>query len=313
MNTKGIVTGLIALLVVIAGCDKKEESGSKKDEPAAVKQESAASNMKKDWYLSVALYTFRDFTFAESAEKLKALGLHNIECWEAQIVSKENPAIKTTHLMNEQTMNEMKSLLTKNGLALRTYYIQEMGKTPEECRKSFEFAKAMGVEAIISEPTPEQLDMIEPLCKEYKIKMAIHNHAKPPADSKKAWVPRYWNPETVLEVCKGRSELIGSCADTGHWARSGLNPVEMLKKLQGRIICVHLKDLNEFGKYDAYDVPWGTGVCDAKGILAELARQNFKGVIAVEYERNWENLYTDVAKCIEYFDKTAAELGYERQ
>ena len=37
-----------------------------------------------------------------------------------------------------------------------------------------------------------------------------------------------------MKVCEGRSDRIGACADIGHWYRSGLVPVECLKKLQGR-------------------------------------------------------------------------------
>jgi sugar phosphate isomerase/epimerase len=41
----------------------------------------------------------------------------------------------------------------------------------------------------------------------------------------------------------GRGKRIGACCDTGHWVRSGLHPVECLKKLEGRILGFHLKDV----------------------------------------------------------------------
>ncbi len=74
-----------------------------------------------------------------------------------------------------------------------------------QCRKVFDFAKDMGIETIVSEPSEDAIGMIDKLCNEYKIKLAIHNHPKP---------SRYWNPDKVLEVCKGRSKMIGACADT---------------------------------------------------------------------------------------------------
>ena len=52
---------------------------------------------------------------------------------------------------------------------------------------------------------------------------------------------------SVLAAIKGRTPLMGACADVGHWMRSGLDPVECLKKLEGHIICLHFKDLNEMG------------------------------------------------------------------
>ena len=93
----------------------------------------------------------------------------------------------------------------------------------------------------------------------------------------------------------------------GHWVRSGLDPVECLKKLEGRVITLHFKDLNERGP-KAHDVPWGTGSSNAKGMLAELQRQNFKGAICVEYEHNWENSAPELAKSAEWFHATCEEL-----
>ncbi len=91
--------------------------------------------------------------------------------------------------------------------------------------------------------------------------------------------------------------------------RSGIDPLEAVKALEGRIISFHLKDLNEFGKRNAHDMPWGQGEADMDAILAELKRQSFKGVFSVEYEHNWDNSVPDIAECVKYFDKIAARLA----
>ncbi len=75
-----------------------------------------------------------------------------------------------------------------------------------------------------------------------------------------------------------------------------------------RVAGLHFKDLNEFGNRGAKDVPWGTGVSQARKILAELARQKFTGVFSVEWEHNWLNSMPDIAKCATFFERTAAEL-----
>jgi len=106
-----------------------------------------------------------------------------------------------------------------------------------------------------------------------------------------------WDPNYVLSVVKDRDARIGSCADVGHWVRSGLVPVDCLKILQGRIISSHLKDLNEKSP-DAHDMPYGTGVSDVPAVLEELKRQNFVGNISVEYEYHMENNLAEVAQCI---------------
>jgi sugar phosphate isomerase/epimerase len=143
------------------------------------------------------------------------------------------------------------------------------------------------------------LDLVEKLCQEYQIRVAIHNHPKP---------SRYWNPETVLAAVKGRSPLMGSCADIGHWMRSGLEPLECIRMLEGRVICLHFKDLNAKDP-EAHDVPWGTGAANSKGIMAELKRQKFHGAFCIEYEYHWENSLPEIAQCVQFFNATCVELA----
>jgi sugar phosphate isomerase/epimerase len=152
----------------------------------------------------------------------------------------------------------------------------------------------------VAEPQPEALDTIEKLCKEYSIKVAIHDHPKGQSI--------YWNPDYVLAAIKGRTPLMGACADVGHWIRSGLDPLECIKKLDGHIICLHFKDLNEMGP-DAHDVPWGTGVGKTKEIMAELKRQHFHGAFCVEYEYHWDNSSPEIAQCVKFFNQTCDELA----
>jgi len=96
---------------------------------------------------------------------------------------------------------------------------------------------------------------------------------------------------------KDRDPRIGSGADTGHWVRSGLTPIECLRILKGHIISSHLKDLHAKGP-GGHDVPFGTGVSDIPDVLDELKAQNFAGNISIEYEYNWDSSVPEVAQCI---------------
>ena len=131
--------------------------------------------------------------------------------------------------------------------------------------------------------------------KEYDIAVGYHNHPKREND------PKYqvWDPNYLAGFFKGRDSRIGAAADTGHWIRSSLKPVECLRILKGRIISAHLKDLDRVGM-GAHDVPYGEGVGDIKGCLDELKAQGFQGNIAIEYEYNWDNNVPDVMKCIDF-------------
>jgi sugar phosphate isomerase/epimerase len=154
----------------------------------------------------------------------------------------------------------------------------------------------MGIETLDGEPPVEAFDMLEKLCDEYQLNVAVHNHTKPSP---------YWKPETLWKLFQGRGKRIGACCDTGHWARSGLNPVETLQKLQGRILTFDLKDVDEKGVC----VPFGTGKGDIRGILKEIRRQRFRGVIGIEYDQRPANIEKDIAQCIAYFNHTAENMA----
>ncbi len=247
---------------------------------------------KLGWRLGCQAYSFNRFTFYEAVDKTAAVGLKCIEAYPGQRLSKEQPDVRFGPGMPASARKEAKAKLAEAGVQLVNFGVTGAN------RGTFEFAKDMGIETIVSEPSLDAFDELEKLCDEFEINLAVHNHPKP---------SRYWNPDTVLEVCKGRSQRIGACADTGHWPRSGLNPVEAVKKLQGRIVSFHFKDLDKYGK-GAHDVPWGTGVCDVEAILTELRRQGFQGVFSIEYEYHWDNSLPEIAQCVKYFDQVAAKL-----
>jgi len=255
--------------------------------------------MRDAWKLGMQAYSFNRFTFEEAVAKTKALGMRYIEAYPGQRLSKDKPNVKTDHNMSAADRLAMKQILRKAGIKLMNYGVVGLPNNEAGCRKVFDFAKEMGIETIVSEPPEDAFDVISKLCDEYEINVAIHNHPKP---------SHYWNPDTVLKVCQDRSERIGACADTGHWMRSGINPLEAVKKLKGRIISFHFKDLNKFGG-GAHDVIWGTGEGDAKAILAELKDQEFSGVFSIEYEHNWLNSMPEIAGCVSFFERTQSELG----
>ncbi len=246
------------------------------------------------WRLGMQAYTFNRFTFFEAVDKTASLGLDWIEAYPGQKLSAEYPDAKTDHNMSEEMQEVMKAKLRDAGVRLINYGVVGLSKDEAASRKVFEFAKAMRIRTIVSEPPEDAFDTIDKLCQEYEINVAIHNHPKP---------SRYWNPDAVLKVCEGRSERIGACADTGHWVRSGLDPLECLKKLKGRIISSHFKELE-----DGHDVPWGQGPGKAKALLEELHKQEYRGSFSIEYEHNWMNSVPEIRQCVAYFNKVAAEL-----
>jgi sugar phosphate isomerase/epimerase len=251
---------------------------------------------KLGWRLGCQAYTFNKFTFYEALEKTRSLGLHFVEMYPGQVVSRDDPEVHTDSSMSSEIRRAVKQRLADCDVKLVNYGVCGLPNNEDACRETFEFAKDMGIETIVSEPPLDAFDVIERLCEEYHINVAVHNHPEP---------SRYWNPNTVLEVCRGRSKRIGACADTGHWMRSGVDPLDAIRKLEGRIISFHFKDLNKYGREGAHDVPWGTGKADIPAILGEIHRQKLRAVFSIEYEHNWDRSLPEIAQCVKYFDAVA--------
>ena len=243
--------------------------------------------------LGCQAYTFKNFTAFEAVEKTAQAGGKTIEFYPNQKLSPDKPDLKLHHDASDETIATIKAHLAKHKIRAVNYGVVG-GKDAAEWRKIFEFAKKLELYAITTEDV-KNLDAIEKLVKEFDIKVAYHEHAKKPND------PTYkvWDPNFVLALVKDRDSRIGACADTGHWATSGLKPLDCIKILKGRIISLHLKERTAIGER-LPDAIYGTGVSDIKGILDELKRQNFSGHISIEYEANWDNSVPDVKKCIEF-------------
>ena len=244
------------------------------------------------FFIGCQAYTFNQFTVFEAIEKTAQAGGSVIEFFPGQKLSKEEPNVSWDQNASAETIQKVKAKLARHKVRAVNYGVVDVPRDEEQARKLFEFAKTMGLRAITTESV-DSIDTIEKMVKEYDIMVGFHDHPKRPNDPSY----RMWDPKYVLSVVKDRDRRIGSCADTGHWVRSGLKPVECLRILKGRIVSSHLKDLNEMSP-GAHDVPYGTGVSDIPGILKELRDQHFDGNISIEYEYHWENSTPEVGQCI---------------
>ena len=246
-----------------------------------------------DFFVGTQAYTFNRFTAFETIEKTSQAGGKVIEFYPGQKLSAEQPDIRFDHKMSDETIEKLKAQLAKYHVRAVSYGVVGAKSGDEaEWRQVFEFAKKLGLYSITTESV-QDLDIIEKLVKEYDIRAGIHEHRHIPEN------PTYkvWDPKYILSVVKNRDRRIGACADTGHWATSGLQPLVCFKLLHGRIIGLHLKDRPEIGK-EIPDTILGTGASNIAGILAELKRQKFQGFIALEYENNWDHSVPDVAQGI---------------
>jgi sugar phosphate isomerase/epimerase len=270
---------IIPSLYFLAACSGGSSTTPPADS-AVVKTDSAGTTA--NFRLGVQMWTFKQFSFTDALNKVDSAGIKNIEAFFGQPLGSGLKDSFGTR-MSEESRAKIKDLLKSKGIS-----IVAMGvitpKNREEWIKAFELAKEFGLSYITAEPIKTQWDMVDSLAGAFSIRVAIHDHPKPNV---------YWSPDSVLAATQGHPN-IGSCADIGHWSRNGLDPVDCLKKLEGHIIGVHLKDIVKFGDTQAADTVVSMGVINIPAVLAELKRQNFSGMLSIEHESNWYHNLPDV-------------------
>jgi sugar phosphate isomerase/epimerase len=308
------INALFILILVLMAMSAGQEAQEKAAQAALIPQD-IANQVKNTNYqdvrikkfpISIECWTYRRFTFFETVDRVKALGISFLQAYPGQSLGNRDLKAVFDHGMPDAAIKAAQAKLREAGLSVVAYGVVDLGTTEASMRKVLDFARKMGIRTVVCEPQDEAFPLLEKLLKEYDLRAAIHNHPQP---------AKYALPMTTLDQLKGRDERIGVCADTGHWMREGLKPVECLRLLQGRILDLHLKDRTDFGKGpSAKDVAWGSGKAGVRDILAELTLQDFSGCLTMEYENEEEVMTPEPAirKSVEFVEDVTYFKDHEQ-
>lgn len=240
------------------------------------------------WRVGCQLYSFHTKSFREAVEMNASLGLKWAESYPGQKLTPDHSAAIGSDLSADDK-KLVRTILADNGVTLCNFGVVEKAD-----RKTFEFAKEMGIETLTAEPRPEEFDDVEKLVREFDVKIAIHNHPNPSF---------YWDYHKIMEVCAGRDARIGSCLDINHLRRSGLSPLQALRDLGKRVLSFHFGYL-----LDGEEVPLSKGASETVEIMKLLKQQGFQGVFAFEYEKNPGENLGDLAESVKFFNDEAKKL-----
>ncbi|MFZ4081013.1 MAG: sugar phosphate isomerase/epimerase family protein [Pirellula sp.] len=239
-------------------------------------QEAKAAGLK----LGIQIYSLRGFPVEVALDHTKNLGFEEVEFFSGMFpLSASDEEIK-------KMVDKVKDL----GLRISAHGVNGFTKDADANRKVFEFAKKAGIKNISAAPTPDSMDSLNDLVKEYDIRIAIHNHG--PSD-------RFNKVVDVLRAIEGRDPRIGACADLGHFIRSGEKPVEVIRALAGRLYGIHLKDFAEM-KENTRGVILGQGHLDCASVFDALIQAKFPadGAMSLEYEENPKDPIEDIRQCV---------------
>jgi sugar phosphate isomerase/epimerase len=229
--------------------------------------------------IGIGTFSYHALSFDDMMAQLEILlptnGLHNqqIEMSRGEYMVMSHPS--------DELFRTAKAKLDKAGIKCVSYYAATL-KNAQEVAQAVGFAKLLGAHNITGDATgSDLLKHIDRSVTEAGLTFSIHNHffagVKFP----------YESPEDVLKALEGLSANCGATADTGHFAACGYDPVDAVRKLAPRLNLVHLKDVKAVGHGD--NVLLGSGIAKIPEVEAELHRQNFRRLVAIEYEKEGDD------------------------
>ena len=244
--------------------------------------------------MGIQSYSLRGFDAVTALKHSQTLG---IKYWEAY------PKHVPMGTLPEHVAKQ-KKMLADGGVTLMSYGVLGFDENETKAREAFDFAKAMGIVSLSANPKKSKgtFDLLDKLCDEYKVAIAIHNHG-PNA--------LYDKISDVEEMVKDRHPLVGACVDTGHYLRSDEDPVDAIKRLGKRVFGVHLKDVlttEKDGKRQKQFRILGEGDLNVLGCLKELRKLDYQYCLALEYEENPSNPLYDIEVCLKTVRDAAAKL-----
>lgn len=234
--------------------------------------------------LGVQSYCFRNFKDnTDVARMVKACGLGRIEVCGVH-ADFQNPA----------GFDAIITPYREAGVKIGSIGVETFTDDADAARHRFEFAKAAGCEVISTHFKPDTyldaIGIVEALCDEYGVKIAIHNHGG-----------YHWlgNMEMLDHVFSVSNECVGLCIDTAWALDAGHDPIKMVEKFGDRLYGLHIKDFAFDRARRREDVVVGTGNLDLAGLKSALEKVGFGGYMVLEYEGDPADPMPAVRSCVE--------------
>ncbi|HEX5434601.1 MAG TPA: ThuA domain-containing protein, partial [Candidatus Angelobacter sp.] len=211
------------------------------------------------WHVGIFSNVFPGLTFSESAALADALGLQNLGGDSSQKVS---PQIDQNLDMNlsSQGIAFVKHRLNALALRMTTYRVASIPSDEGSRQKLFSFAKALGIQTIVTDSMPSSLQGLDELATKEGVNVAIESRE---------------DPRQLMSAIDVLSGHIGVSADLAGWMRHEITPVDGLASVGTRLMVVEVRDRSELGN-DARVVRLGTGAADLQRFFYEVAEEEPK-------------------------------------
>lgn len=261
------------------------------DLPRVLGAPRASAGAYAGFPMGIQSYTFRKFNLDQTLDKIHKLGLHFAEFYPAHVPVSDDRA-------QAQPINDK---MNRHDITLSALGVFRISNNPQANRRIFQFADWTRVRNLSVNPDLDAMDNLEKLVDEFGIRIGIHNHGP---------TSRYSTVEDVQQAVRGRHPLIGACVDTGHYIRSGVDPVHAIRTLGDRVHGVHLKDYASAGENPPETII-GQGKLDVVGVFEALRDAGFPadGSLSLEYEDHPQHPMADVRRGLKIASQAARKAA----
>jgi sugar phosphate isomerase/epimerase len=218
--------------------------------------------------IGIGTYSYHNLSMDEMIVQLNALRVGEIEMSRGEFMLMNHPT--------EELFRSARTKLDRAGIRCVSYYTATI-KEDQDLQNAVRFARLLGSRNVTGDAIGSILNRIDRRFTQERLTFGMHNHYF------KGEKFAYESPEDVLSALAGLSKTVGATADVGHFASCGHDPVDAVRKLGPRLKLVHLKDIQAVD--GEVNVLLGTGISKISAVMQELHRQNFAGLVAVEYEK----------------------------
>jgi sugar phosphate isomerase/epimerase len=296
MMKNGFVFALAGATMLFSGC-QLVSSGETQSIAAKPRSADVYTTGNVKYTLGVAGYTYHKKNIDETLKDMQSLDIRNL-------------CVKDFHLPIKATQAEVDAFKKKcadhnvNPYAVGPVY---MDKT-ELADEVFAYAKRLGVKTIVCVPfeyrdvngkkvryeSRKMCEYLSSLCEKNPcMRIAIHNHGPD--------IPYLFpNAESMWKMIKDLHPNMGMCLDIGHQFRDNRDPADAIYKYHSRIFDVHLKNVSDNSKKGRAQ-PLPRGKINLVEVAQALKDVGYAGCCSLEFERNFDNNYAEIAECIGYF------------
>jgi sugar phosphate isomerase/epimerase len=281
--------------------------------PWLAKIDSVVSGVR----LGTITYSFRDLPRTLGAEDavdvmIKALtecGIGEIELFsphvEPAFPGGRGEAQRSRELLRQWRLStpaehfkQVKKRFDDAGISLFAYTVNFRNDyTDEELEKSFEQAKALGVNIIAASTQLSVAKRLVPFAEKHKVYVAVHGHSDIQNPDEFA------TPESFAKAL-AMSKFFKINLDIGHFTAANFDAVQFIRDNHEHITHLHMKDRK---KDQGPNMPWGEGDTPIKPVLALLKEKKYPIRALVEYEhRGTGTSVEEVKKCMAYMRQALA-------